>query len=126
MKQPDLAGLTDKQAEYIKWLEDGRAGASDLIIELNLTSKVFAQDLMLIRSGFPNESTYIGKADKSKKFEHAMILFDKIEKVKALAGYFKEVEVEQESTKNKLNLKPGDNPYEQMVKRVKKNGNPNN
>lgn len=95
MKQPDLDGLTAEQSEYVKWLEDGRSGASDLIIELNLTSKVFADDLRLIRTNEGQDALYIGKSDKTKKFEHAMTLFDKIDKIKALASYFKAEEKEK-------------------------------
>ncbi len=113
MKKPDYETCTIYDViSYATYLENCVNGASDLIIELNLTSKVFASDLRMIREGDGADATYIGKSDKTKKFEHAMTLFDKIDKVKALSSYFKGIEVD----------KPIGNPFEDKAKEFKKNG----
>jgi len=112
MKKPDYEICTIFEViAYANYLESCLNGASDLIIELNLTSKVFASDLRAIRSGDGEEATYIGKSDKTKKFEHAMTLFDKIDKIKALSSYFKGEEKEKttgnafEDTNKKIQAK---------------------
>jgi len=115
MKKPDLEIANSNEIHnYIQYLESCLNGASDLIIELNLTSKVFANDLRLIREEDGDSATYIGKSDKTKRFEHAMQLFDKIDKIKALSSYFKGTEVE----------KPISSPIEERTRAFKvKNGN---
>lgn len=108
MKKPDYETCTIFEViNYATYLENCVNGASDLIIELNLTSKVFATDLRMIREG-DSDTTYIGKSDKTKKFEHAMTLFDKIDKIKALSSYFKGEE------KEKLT----GNPFEDTSKKI--------
>ncbi len=112
MKKPDYETCTMFEVQnYANFLENCINGASDLIVELNLTSKVFADDLKAIRSGVGEDATYIGKSDKTKKFEHAMTLFDKIDKIKALSSYFKAEEKEKltgnsfEDTSKKIQAK---------------------
>lgn len=90
MQRPEFDGVSAECLAYVEYLEGCVNGAGDLIVEMNLTSKEFASDLRLIRTGAGAEATYIGKSDKSKRFEHAMMLFDKIDKVKALAVITKE------------------------------------
>lgn len=108
MKKPDYETCTIFEViNYANYQENCLNGASDLIIELNLTSKVFATDLRMIREG-DSDTTYIGKADKTKKFEHAMTLFDKIDKIKALSSYFKGEEKE----------KTTGNPFEDTSKKI--------
>lgn len=109
--------------EEVQHLRDCLNGANELIVELNLTSKVFAKDLEAYRTG-EGEIKYIGKADKTKKFEHVMTLFDKFDKIKALAHHFKGAEKEKAS--GKLKIKPGGNIYEHVLSEVKQNGNAKN
>jgi len=76
-----VAELEKEVAELNKQLN----GSSDLIKELNKTSSIFADDLRAIREGKEEETVYIGKAAKSKKFEHVMVLIKEIAALKALA-----------------------------------------
>lgn len=112
MKKPDYETCTIFEViNYANYLESCLNGASDLIVELNLTSKVFASDLRMIREDDAVSAVYIGKSDKTKKFEHAMTLFDKIDKIKALSSYFKGEEKEKttgnafEDTSKKIQAK---------------------
>ncbi len=113
IKKPDYESASREEIiDYCRHLESCMNGASELIMELNLTSKVFADDLRYIRSGESGEATYIGKSDKNKKFEHTMTLYDKFDKIKALASYFRGAEID----------KPQANPFEDKSKEYKKNG----
>lgn len=85
--------LLEKVLEYEKQLN----GGSDLIRELNLMASLFAEELKKIRlgEGF-YESDEEGKTSsglillsgdaKDKTFERIIVLFDKIDKIKALAS----------------------------------------
>jgi len=101
MQRPESDEISAEWLGYVEYLESCVNGAGELIIEMNLTSKEFASDLRLIRNGEGGQATYIGKSDKTKRFEHAMMLFDKIDKVKALAVITKE---EPKSEKPKKNI----------------------
>ncbi len=94
MDRPAEFGNNKVTADYIEYLEGCLNGANELIVELNLTSRVFAKDLEFHRTG-EGEAKYIGKSDKTKKFEHVMTLFDKFDKIKALASVFKGLEKEK-------------------------------
>lgn len=111
MKKPDYEICTIYDViNYTTYLENCINGASDLIIELNLTSKVLANDLKMIREG-DNDTTYVGKKD-SKRFEQVITMYDKIDKIKALSSYFKGTELD----------KTIGNPFEDKAKEFKKNG----
>lgn len=94
MDRPNTDGSGKLVLDYIEYLEGCLNGANELIVELNLTSRQFAKDLEFHRTG-EGEAKYIGKSDKTKKFEHVMTLFDKFDKIKALAAVFKGVEKEK-------------------------------
>lgn len=96
MNRPDLKGITAEQSAYIEFLEGCTSGASNLIKELNLVSNTFAEDLMKIRTGTvktvsegegEETTNLIFLKDKAtdKTFERVMVLYDKIDKIKALA-----------------------------------------
>ncbi len=88
MNRPNLDSLTKEQVAYIEYLEGGANGASDLIKELNLVSKAYANDLKQLRTGEgDNPLRFINKDKDSKIFERTMILFDKIEKIRVLSEY---------------------------------------
>lgn len=109
MKRPDLEKLSKEQLKYIEELEGCIGGSSELILELNMTARVFADDLKAYRTG-EGEVKYIGKSDKTKKFEHTITLFDKFDKIKALSEHFKGSEKEQEKSTG--------NTFEDVSKKV--------
>lgn len=109
MKRPQLSSLSKEQLKYVEELEGCLSGASELILELNLTARVFADDLKAYRTG-EGDIKYIGKSDNNKKFEHTITLFDKFDKIKALSEHFKGLEKEQE--------KSSGNTFEDVSKKV--------
>ena len=66
MKRPDR--IPAEIVGYVEFLEGCLNGADELIVEMILTSKIFGNDLRAYRTG-EGEIKYIGKSDKTKKFE---------------------------------------------------------
>ena len=116
MKRPDR--IPPEMVEYVEFLEGCLNGADELIVEMILTSKIFGNDLRAYRTG-EGEIKYIGKSDKTKKFEHVMVLFDKFDKIKALSQHFKGTSKPDETISNRIKIKPGGNIYEHVLEEVK-------
>lgn len=111
MIRPDTSTLNDAQILYIEDLERRLNGASNLIQKLNMASDIIARDLSYImdRNEYSsvigqdgtekliNNLIFLSSNKDSKVFERTMALFDKIDKIKALA----QITVEQATVEKK-------------------------
>jgi uncharacterized protein YrzB (UPF0473 family) len=118
MIRPDISTLNDSQILYIEDLERRLNGASHLIQQLNMASDIMARDLSYImdrneitvlrdeegNEKFINNLIFLSSNKDSKVFERTMALFDKIDKIKALAQITVETSEEKKPQKKLTNL----------------------
>jgi hypothetical protein len=129
MEKPNLDNLPKEVQEYIEWAHGALNGASSLLVELNLISDGYAQDLIKIRTGKAGENgknlNYI-KSDKNDTiFTRVMVLFDKSDKLLNIERTTKgisntETTVKETTVTTKTEIKEHRNPFEEASENFKK------
>lgn len=96
-------------------------GASELQIELAHLAHTIAMEIRKVNSGQTEDLTILNGDDKL--FERLVALIKLKLELSSLSLLPKSEEKVEHNANGVLKLKPGDNPYEHIVKQVKKNGN---